>query len=242
MKLASSLAALLLVVATPAAWATGGINLFWNDCSETGQSLLTFACDTNAGYLVLYVSVVPPQDLPQLGGVSVTLRMKASDGALPDWWLTNAGQCRQNAITCSFDPAFNVSSCSDIWQGTPNVSVFEALPDQFEPNALVLKGAAAVPSGSELNVVADGSELQVCRFVIQRAKSTGAGSCTGCEIEACLALIECKLLQPEGVGDVTLTGPAVRNWVVWQGDASLPCPQSVPTRNRTWGAVKELYR
>ena len=235
-------AALLLVAATPAAGGQAGINLFWHDCSETGSTLQAFACNTNAGYQVLYVSLVPPQDLPQLGGVEVMLRMRVSAPALPDWWLTGAGQCRQDAITCSFDPAENFSSCADIWQGTPNVSVFLAAPGEFWPNSLVLRGTAWVPSGSELNVVADGTELQVCRFVIQRAKSTGVNSCTGCELEACLALIECRLYQPEGVGNVTLTDPAVSNWVVWQGDASLPCPLSVPTLNRSWGAVKGMYR
>jgi hypothetical protein len=236
------IAVLLLAAAAPAAWAQAGINLFWNDCSETGATLQTFACDDNAGYLVLYVSVVSPQDLPQLAAVEVTLRMRVATGTVPDWWLTGAGQCRQGAISCSFDPAENASSCADIWQGTPNASVFSILPGDHWQNALLFRGAAAVQAGSELNVVADGSELEVCRLVIQREKSTGAAGCAGCEIEACLAVNECRLLQAGGLGNVTLEDPAASNWVVWQGDAGVPCPQSVPTLNRSWGAVKGMYR
>lgn len=242
MKLAASLAALLLVVASPAAWATGGINLFWGDCSETGQSLRTFACDTNAGYLTLYVSLVPPQDFPQLHAVSSIVMVKVAAGTLPDWWLTNSGQCRQGAINVSYHPSDNVTSCPDIWLGAPNLYLLELQQQVYGPNTLVLNSAGAVPAGSEVSVVANGTELYVCRFVIMRSKSAGTGSCPGCGTEACLVLNECTVHQREGFPDLKITHPAASNWVSWQAESALPCPESTPARNRTWGAVKELYR
>lgn len=243
MNLRLALAALLVVAATPAAWAQGGTNLFWDDCSTGGATDRSFACDGNAGDpFTMVVSVVPPQNVPQLNGVWVAIWAEASDATVPAWWSAGDGQCRQGAVTGSFDPAANPSGCPDLWQGTANLSVFHFAPGLTGPNSFLLRGAAAVAPGSEVSVVADGTELYVCKIVVTRSKTTGTGNCPGCDVGACLVLVECRLTQPDGAGDFVLSTADVNNWITWQGGGSLQCPGSVPTRQRTWGAVKGLYR
>src|SRR5439155_10010677 len=50
------------------------------------------------------------------------------------------------------------------------------------------------------------------------SKSTGSGSCGGCEVPACIVLNSLQLFQsPEKGNDPDLTDPLIRNFVTWQG-------------------------
>jgi len=72
----------------------------------------------------------------------------------------------------------------------------------------------------------------------------GTGSCAGCTDGACIVFTSQKLTEPLGVGDYTITSPALRQYVTFQSGGALGggCPAVVPTQNRTWGSVKSLYR
>ena len=231
-------AALLLLLGASTATAQGGLALYWDGCSDGGVSAKTFACDTNSGPgFELYASVVLPQDMQRFAAASVAIQCWLL-GPVPDWWKTRTGDCRLNAISSSFDSANLVTNCPDIWQGTLHLSVFDARPDVYASNLLRLTGGAAVPAGSEFSLVADGIELVICKSTNSRETSFGTGSCAGCATGATLVFGESKLQQPAGVGDYTVINeaPGRTRSVDWQGGAP------TPTQNRTWGAVKGLYR
>src|SRR5262249_51563100 len=81
-----------------------------------------------------------------------------------------------------------------------------------------------------------------CNVRIDHARTTGAGSCAGCLVPACLIFQSIKVTTPAHSGDVLVSGPTApgSDTVTWQGsgaDCSL-----VPVKNRTWGQVKALYR
>lgn len=236
--------ALMILGASESMAAGGGINLFWDGCSVGGVSTKTFACDSNTGTaFTLYASLILPQDMPFFAACSAIIDMTFSGPSIPAWWQTLTGQCSAFRISESYDSASFVTNCPDIWQGSPNLSVFQAQPATGgrQANTLRLNGGAAVPAGSELYHVADGTELVVCKVSIGRAKTVGTGSCAGCNVGACIVLSECKSQEPGDYGDCTITQPAVSNFVTWQVGSPL-CPQSTPTQNRTWGSVKNLYR
>jgi len=67
-------------------------------------------------------------------------------------------------------------------------------------------------------------------------------ACPGCLNPACLVFNFCRLQEPAGGLDITLTNPAVRQHVTWQGGGTIPCPGATPTQKGTWGSVKALYR
>lgn len=233
-----------LLFALPArASAQGGMNLFWDECaSGGGATTKSFACDANDGQpFTLVVSVVAPAALPQFAALLARIDFCMSGGDIPPWWQLEAGQCRVGAVRPSFDPALNPTSCADIWHGTPNVEVYAVYEQTLGAHVVRLNGAAAVAQGSELAIPADGAELYACRITIDRSKTVGAGSCAGCATASFIALQECQLEQPAGVGDYTITWPAAGQTVTWNG-ASVPDCYYIPAVNRSWGSIKSLYR
>lgn len=240
---AALLALCLLAFAPAAAQGQAGINLDWNDCDAGGGRMeLAFACDSSVGApFIAILSVVVPADMPQFVAASTTVDLCFIGGALPPWWQTLAGQCRQNAISMSFDPLGNPSACPDIWQGTPVMQVFQPLQDYFGPGQLRLQGGAAIAPGSGVAVPADGTELYLGRIAITRDHTTGTDACSGCSTTASIAFSRCTLQQPAGIGDYTLTQAARSNLIFWNRGV-YPDPCNVPAVNRTWGAVKSLYR
>lgn len=241
MRAARAISFLLLF--TPAtAVAQTGLNLAWNDCiAGGGSSDVVFACDSNTGpNFLLQMSVVVPPGITALQGVTVEVGACMVGTPLP-WWQTLAGQCRANAISMTFDPTANWTSCPDLWQGNPVVQFFQV---ENSTGHLKLNGTAVLPEGTTLAVPADGTEIYLGRIEIRRSKTIGAGSCAGCGYPVGLALFAVRVLQVRPAPDFWITQPATRNWASWNlgwdpGGWSL-C--YVPTQNRTWGAIKSLYR
>jgi hypothetical protein len=244
MKKILTLAAALMVFGASASMAQGGLNLYWDGCSDGGTGTKTFNCLSNTGAaFTAYASMVLPADMPLFAATSAIIDITFTGASIPAWWQTVAGQCSANRVTESYDSAQFVTNCADIWQGAINLSVFQAQPAVagHGPNTLRLNGGAAIPAGSEIAQIADGTELVVCKVSIGRTKTVGTGSCAGCTVGACLVLNECKAQQPAGVGDYTVINPATSNFITWQTGSPV-CPQATPSQNRTWGAVKNLYR
>src|SRR6187399_1445874 len=248
MKKILTLAAALMVFGASASMAQGGLNLYWNGCSDGGVSAQTFACNSNSGAaFTMYASMILPADMPLFAATSAISDVTFSGATIPAWWQVLTGQCSANRVSESYDSANFTTNCPDIWQSAANLSVFQAQQGAnvqgHAANTLRLNGGAAVPAGSELNQVADGTELVVCKVSIGHTKTVGTGSCAGCSIPACIVLNECKAQQPAGQGDFTVINeaPSMTRWVTWNGSPT-NCPAGTPTQSRTWGAVKNLYR
>jgi len=242
MKKVITLTTMLLALAVSSAQAQVGLNLNWGDCTSGGAGTqdMTFACDVNSGALfTMHASIVVPEAMPSFASTTTVVDIHVNDAALPPWWLTAAGQCRQNSIGISYDPNNNTSGCVDLWQGATVVQVSEIKQALHGANSVRVNGVAAVPFGSELNVAADGSELWVCRVTINRANTL---ACTGCLLPACIVLNEMYMQQPGGLPAYRVTNESTNRWVTWQGGGGTNCPADTPTMNRTWGAVKGLYR
>lgn len=230
-------AAALLALLASAAHAQGGINLYWNSCQ--GAPARTFACNTNSGNSFVFGSFVAPYGVTAMSANEIVIDVLSSNVAIPQWWeLKNAGACRPNALSVSFDATTDVSgNCADYWQGQAvgGIGAYQVL----SPFKRRIIAVGAVPP-SAVGPLEAGTEYFSFRIAINHSASTGSGSCAGCLEPVCLVLNSIKLTQPVGVGDFLLYTPAVNNCVSWQG--GLPQCCFVPTRSRTWGSVKALYR
>lgn len=239
------ISSLLCFALASTAHAQAGLNLYWSGCSDGGTMLRTFACNTNTGSAFdLYASVILPADLPRFAASTTIIDINFIGTTVPAWWQVAAGQCRANAVSMSFDPNTFVTNCPDLWNGAVPLSVFAT---QYGihglANELRLNGGAAVAMGDEIALTADGTERVVARVVITRAKTTGAGSCAGCIVGACLGLKECFLQQPYPDPGYRLTNQASNAFAMWNGYTSPYCGGVWDAaRNRTWGQVKSLYR
>jgi hypothetical protein len=240
MKKVITLAALLVAFGASSALAQSGVNLGWDDCATgTPAGDKVFACNVNTGAaFTLHASVVIPAAMTAFAATNTIIDVHVNDVALPAWWQTDVGQCRANSIGMSFDPNNNSTSCVDLWGGNPNLQVTAIQQGVNGPNRVRVNGVAAIPAGSEIAVPADNADLWVCRVTINRAAST---TCAGCTFGGCIVLNEVSLLQPDIPG-MYVTNEATKRWVTWQGGGGTDCPADTPTQNRTWGAVKNMYR
>ena len=232
---------LLLALLPVRAAALGGINLKWDGCSLDGAGAKTFACDANTGdAFALYVSVAAPSAVPALVGVGVRVNLAFDDVAIPAWWQTATGQCREGAVAVSYAPADLVTACPDVWQGRGSLSVQQVLPG-WRANVLRVVSAAAMPADSAVYLPEDGPEYTACRISIARANSTGAGACAGCALGACMYAEEVDLYQPDPAPMIAVTNVLNSALVTWNS-AYTGCNADVPARNRSWGQIKSLYR
>lgn len=239
---------LLAVSATPSLAA--GVNLNWTDCVAGGLATnVNFLCNTNTGASTMVGSFVPPAHIDSVCGSDVVVDLQSAGPTLPLWWNMQTGGCRAGSLSRSFDFTGGPFSCADHWSG--NVALSSGSYNLTGPNTarVLMSGAVASANcdGPSDTGVDAGNEYYGFRMTINRAKTVGTGNCADCQVPVCLVLNEIKLYSPSrGTQDITvsLTTPDTQSHVTWQGGAIAPpgCPAATPTRNRTWGGVKTLYR
>jgi hypothetical protein len=241
------LAAILMIAASPSPVRGQAINLSWNDCGASGVELRTFACDTNVGVHTLVGSFVPGPSVDSMTAAQAVVDVQTLGPSIPDWWGMRTGYCRPASLNASFDFTGGPFNCHDYWQGG---AVGGVAADAPAGNRVRIRVAMALPQGDSRVVdLDDDTEVYAFKVNINSAKSTGDGACAGCDVGACIAITNIQ------VGTITdgqpltffLFAPATRIHVTWQcpGFVStvgcmLDC--TTPTRNRTWGQVKQLYR
>ncbi len=222
-----------------------GVNLSWNDCGIAGQQNQTFACNTNSGApFVLVASYDPPANVTKLGGLSAQIDITTDQANLPDWWKHGTGQCRgTTGLSVSFDFTSGPFSCADYFGG--QAAGGTAYDVGFgSPARARFRIQAAIAAGTE-QPVDPGTEYYAFKANLLRAKTSGTGNCVGCSNSACIVLNEIQLFQPlELANDPIITNPRDRQFATWQNPATGPvgCPLSTPTKSKTWGQVKSLYR
>ena len=237
------IAGAMLVLGASAASASG-INLSWTNCGTFGVQNVTFACAVNSGSSQMFASFDPPAGVTAMGGMSAQIDITTDQANLPDWWKHGTGQCRGTAaLPVSFDFTSGPPDCADYWLG--QAAGGTAYDVGFgSPSRARFRVQAAIAAGTELPVDA-GTEYYAFKATLQRTKSTGTGSCAGCLNSACIVLNEIQLFQPlELQFDPIITNPRERQFITWQNPATGPsgCPLSTPTKSKTWGQVKSLYR
>ena len=229
----------LMAIAVPA-FAQGGLNLGNLDCFIDGAppQSVTNTCTSNTGtVLQLNASAKAPVQLDRFVAIEGVIDVQVNDAVLPAWWQMGTGQCRSVALSISADFTSGPANCVDFWQGQA-IAVGGIAGGSFGPNRFRI--LAAVATATE-NVLDADTEYGFFKANISRARTIGASPCAGCNVPACLVLNEIKLIQPAGVGDVRVTNPIGNNFVSYNG-AIAQCPGATPAQNRTWGAVKALYR
>ena len=208
-----------------------GFNLSWNDCGLAGQSLATFACNTNSGSQTLVVSYEPIATMTNMIGVDVRIDIISESSPLPDWWMIfAAGSCRQGAFTASAD-APGTLSCSDVWASpVGGIGTFYNYSN---------RGAVGIFFAMLQPVRVDpGTEYYDCSLTIANTQTIGLGACAGCASTACLIL---SVVQLDGDNNTLqkIEMPRDRDTVFWQS-GFLNC--TTPNLRRTWGQIKSLYR
>jgi hypothetical protein len=232
------LAAAVLSAASPAR-AQWGINLFVDECGAgTTQASVTNACTLNSGTAFTLVGSAVIPELTRVGfiGCMSTLDVAPSDWVVPDWWRLDA--CRAVGFIAS-DGATVTSACPSIWEnGLPATTMINGFPIYGGAHMRLYIGSVLAIENA-YDFTGDGAtELGVFRLTVTHRKTLGDGACTGCTTGAVVVLQEINLQTLTDTPDtfLRLTNPLVNTSVSYNGG------QGVPARNRTWGAIKALYR
>lgn len=231
-------ALLALMVCAAPAFAQGGINLGVSDCYTGVNVDVTNPCTSNNGAAIqLYATAQSPVELSRFVAVEGVIDVQVTDAVLPPWWQLATGGCRDNALAVNANFTLGPANCVDFWQGQA-IAVGGIAGGNFGPNRFRMLAAVATPGE---NVLDAGTEYAFFGFNILRTRTLGPSGCAGCNVGAAIVLNEIKLIQPAGVGDVRLTNP-MGDICTLYNNAPLNCPGATTTQNRTWGAVKALYR
>jgi hypothetical protein len=227
-----------------AAWAqyTTGVNLSWGDCGALGTLDQTFACNTNVGLSQIIASVIAPANADSvIGGGFVADVTTAGAAYLEPYWEVYSGGCRGVGMSFNFrEFAYTAATCSDLWGGiaASGVPVFTR---ELLGYTVRLRGVLAVTSGQALT---EGQEYFFAYLTVTHSRTVGPYSCSGCASPACFALNEIDLDQPgPNAMNWRMAGAPVggRDYVTWQGAGTADCA-AVPTRKKSWGQIKALYR
>jgi hypothetical protein len=240
--------ALLLAAASASA---GTVNLRWNAClGDGGVANRNFACNTNSGSQALVGSFILPHDVPGVTGNQIVVDIGTDGPSLPAWWdFKNAGTCRQSSLSVNFAVPVTAVYCADWADGGAVGFLVSYTEGAFGPSSARIRVASAVPNpGADLTA---GAEYFSLNLVINNLKTVGVGACAGCSLGACIYLREVDVTTTDSRNDIRLApgsfqGTYLDGLATWQGGSGVitiyGCPAATPTRNRTWGTLKSLYR
>lgn len=232
-----------LALTASAAAAQDVVNLSWNDCGANGAPTMSSTCLSNTGApFPMIASFVPPAGVNEFLGISSQIDITTNTPSLPDWWKHGSTQCRSTTgLSVGFDFTSGPFSCADFYVGQA-AGGFAYDVGFGTPNRARLRVQCAVPFDNR-GPVDYLTEYYCYRVNLQRAKTTGTGSCPGCVEPACIVLNEIQLFQPpEANNDPVIVTPGNSNYVTWQTAVVPGCPLSTPTQKSSWGQVKSLYR
>lgn len=246
MKKTLLLCGALLALTAATASAAPAINLAWTDCIDGPTATLNkaFACNVNTGSDVMFVSFVAPGGIDQFISVEIYGEAQAQAAATPAWWqLKGTTACRNNQLSLNGDFSENSACDASNWGGVATGGIGAVSNDTPTPGHQMWNGVVAVTPSSATPLVADVHYYGV-KISLSHQKTVGTGACAGCTTPVCFRLARLKVVQPSGApgGNVDITTVGTRAHVTYQGASEATCIGATPTRNSTWGAVKNLYR
>jgi len=245
----------LLILAAPAAFAAAGLNFTWspsNACQNPQVVNQTFVCDNNDGAYIMVGSFMPGVAATQFYGIEVVIDGQSDGGDMPAWWQSfNDGSCRIN----SFQPsaAFTAGGgCSKLWSASPTGGLgawqTNAYPPPSgnvpDPNRVRIKLAYVMGSATlALNTAKEYTAFQLNMDTNNTIDDPGNSivACAGCTVPVTLVLNQVNALDAASGGSFeSITAPLTNRCITWQS-STVACA-TVPTRNRTWGEIKSLYK
>ncbi len=249
-----TLVPMLLALLLSAGAASAQVSFNIGDCSANTMgaalnNVATNACTSNwATVFAAYCSMVMPSVTCRgFAGATGLIDVSSSVDPLPDWWRSDT--CRPNGFQFVADYTIGLS-CATPWDLVSSLPGFSwgpvAIYGVHGANTIRFVLSRALAETEAFDLTGDGvTELSVFKFTVNRVKSVGTGSCWGCVYGACLVLNEINLqtLTDTPATYLRLSGPlaGALDYITYNASAQ-PCPLATPVRNRTWGAIKALYR
>jgi len=248
MKKLLLLSSALLVLT--ASLASAQMNFAWNSCLGVGAHAMNmnYACDGSRNGIPFraVMSFKDPLGMPAFVGIQAVVDIQTVAPVLPDYWRLGLGECRDgNLIFPGGLIGVGGLTCQNLWAGANTGGGYDYATGFGGANKARLRVSFArdTPRATTYgqHYVAGVIELDTFGDV---PPPPPLQLCDGCLVPGCLVLNSIELYQVAGSPPTdiyAITTVDQRNWITWQGgDPS--CAFQTPTKNRTWGSVKSLYR
>jgi hypothetical protein len=235
-----------------------GLRLAWNDCRGTGGlSTRAFACNTNQGGESFILSCTAPVGLTSLNSAEMSVEFWFVSVDVPPWWQYGlAPACRgKSDLSTDFRNMTN-AGCYAYWntiEGGPSGGTLYQYPSNG-PNHALFRYVVAIAYDLTQPTTPAGTEIYLATTKISNNKTTGTGSCIGCDIPGCISFFRGYLAQSQGDDfeyDFAFSpdGDAL-DTITWQCDQACvlypdgpsPCIETVPAQRSSWGQIKAIYR
>ncbi len=249
MKKLVLLSSALLVLTASAASAQ--VDFSWNNCLGVGTANMNknYACDGsgNGSPHKAVMSFKNPIQMDQFVGVQAVVDIQTTSPILPDFWRRGLLECAEGDVifpgSLSGVGTGATGACVNPWSGANTGGGYDYASGFGGPARARLRTVFArdFPTTINYGTTYLGGVVELDTF---KDVDSGFGQCAGCQVPACLVLNQMELYQVAGAPPVdvyAMPTANIRNWITWQGgDPS--CVGATPTKNRTWGSVKSLYR
>lgn len=238
-KLLTVLSLAALVCSASAAFANNGaMNLSWNRCDTTPPSFnKSYACDGLLGSPVQMTgSFVMPFAVPDFAGVSAAVDIE-TPVPTPDYWKTDAAGCNAGALL-AVNPSTGPPCLPNLFDATTSgggATISYPTPTRVRVRVDWASGAAVAPSTL--------AGQHYAGFTLQFDPDQGVtNGCAGCQIPACIVLNGMDVFGFAPGEDFFIESIDVNNAVTWQSAGGNNCQGATPSKNKTWGSVKSMYR
>ena len=230
-------AALLLLAGGPGeAKADNWAALSWDACGG-GVPNKQFACNSNTGGARVVVSALRTElERVVTVGFDCHLEVVAASAYLPTWWQMGPGQCRAGSLSASALAFPEDAACFDAWAGVMS-TVTDVSNVPGEPRILLWIGGTDHTMTSSMG---PSLETFVVAVNVSYERSIGAGSCEGCLTTSCIVLRSFTVHDLDVPPEKHIPLLDGRDMLAWQTTREDCIATSV--RQKTWGAIKSLYR
>jgi hypothetical protein len=232
------------------------VRLRWNNCFGVGTNAINknYLCDGSLNGVPQrgVFSFTSPASMNEFVGIQGVLDFTTTEAQLPDWWRLGVGECREGNFNYpgSFTGVGNTTTCLNPWTGANTgggwAYYYQNKGDNPDtptpwPGYGRIKFAFARDNSK---VLVNGTHYVAGVFSIDTFGDDG--SCAGCALPACLVQNSVELYQVSGSPpqDIYYLSAGANSYITWQGGAvpGSGCPGSTPSKSKTWGSVKALYR
>ena len=219
-----------------------GLDLAWNSYASAGGAAgACLQCGSAKTPIQLVATLeVVGQSIPCFLGMDCTLDLEFTEESdVPAWWLFANEGCNPNGVTLGWDRSSLPDSGAVTTPWGSGGSEGAGLITFYQPSgnrARMLLGVYR----SAGTVALAGDQAQFA-FTLGFPRESAAG-CSGCSTAVSINWASAKLYGQCGsdpVEEVMVSGPG-RHQNLVRVNEGVMCPTAV--RNRTWGAIKNLYR
>lgn len=248
-------AALLALTASTAFAAAGNIALSWSNCYQNTATLVNrndacYVCPNTTDHRLIS-SFDSPVTTSQYVGVTTIIDITHGSTGIPDWWNFATGACRANAVLVGLYTGTGLLCVDPLAGANLNGPLLVVLNGNKGPNT-----QRWVSDNSRDNVapLTTGSAYIAQQHTITHLKTTvdcdasdPTPVCLGCATPAVFALNEVQLylrtpVEPGNQDIYILTNPGSYRHYSGTNNGHISIGVPTPVQNKSWGAVKALYR